>query len=470
MNLIRKMKINIIASLVLLGLAAVSCADNPTKSESRTDGPNFLFIITDDQRWDALAYAGNEIIQTPNMDQLAAEGTYFSNAFVTTPICAASRASILTGMYERSHGYTFGTDPLRKELIGISYPALLRAEGYHTGYIGKLGVNYEEKQDTTSFDYYKPQDWGNYYYKLVDNNHKHRHQTNIKGDQAIEYLNTVPDGQNFCLTLSFNAPHAEDQALRQFIWPAELDSLYEDVTIPPPMMGDPEWFEAQPDFIQKGLNRIRWNWRFNTEEKYQHMVKGHYRMITGIDNVIARLRAELEEKGLAENTIIVFIGDNGFFLGERGFAGKWLMYEHSLRVPMIIYNPQDKKSLDLEIDELVLNIDLAPTILELAGLEIPGEIQGKSLLPLIEGTAGDWREDFLCEHLFDHEDIPQSEGVRSEMWKYFRYREHPEHEELYNLQDDPFEMVNLAGRSEYKNQLEQLRMRCNEYISALTTH
>lgn len=440
------------------------------RAEVRTDQsekPNFLIIITDDQRWDGAGYAGNPIIHTPNMDKLASEGSFFTNAFVTTPICAASRASILTGMYERSHAYTFGTPPLREKLIKISYPAVLKDNGYDVGYIGKLGVNFENQADTSLFDYYRPQDWGDYYYKLTEDSHSHRHVTDTKGDQAIEYLNSRSDEEPFCLTISFNAPHAEDQSVRQFIWPVELDSLYVNDSIPKPVMHESRWFEAQPDFVQKGMNRIRWHWRFDTEKKYQDMVKGYYRMITGVDYVMGRVLNEIKTRGLDENTIVIFIGDNGFFLGERGFAGKWLLYEQSLHVPMIVYNPMEKKSQGREIDALALNIDLAPTIFSYAGINIPGKVQGRSLLPVLKGDMNSWRSEFFCEHLFEHKDIPQSEGIRSIEWKYFRYREHKDHEELYKLSEDPNEMYNLADDIKHQEQLRVLREKCNAQIIKL---
>ncbi len=456
-------------SLICLSGLLMPAAGSGLFSDSmaqQTERPNIIFILTDDQRWDALGYAGNDIIHTPEMDKLAEQGAYFSHAFVTTPICAASRASILTGMYERTHMMTFGTPPLEKEYVDISYPRLMKEAGYYSGFIGKFGMWLENKLDTTLFDYYDTHGI-EFYYRLVGPGwSKHRHLTDLMGDRSLEFLDNVPENRPFCLSLSFNAPHAEDQSPEQYIWPPDMDSLYQDVTIPAKLFSEPEYFESQPDFVKEGLNRVRWHWRYDTPEKYQRMVKGYYRMISGVDRVIGRIRKALEEHGMADNTVIMLMGDNGYFLGERGFAGKWLMYEHALRVPLIIYQP-GKKPVQNTFEDMALNIDIAPTILDLAGIQVPGVMQGKSLLPLLNGKTDHLRDHFLCEHLYDLQYIPQSEGIRTKTWKYFRYRQHPGHEELYNLQSDPREAENLASKDKYQDVLEKYRNMCNETIKEL---
>ena len=184
---------------------------------------NIIFIITDDQRWDALGYAGNDIIKTPEMDKLAAEGTYFANAFVTTPICAASRASMMTGLYERKHDYTFRQPPLNDKLIDQSYFSLLKNAGYYNGYLGKFGVKFNNRRDTSLFDIYRPEG-ANFYYRLVGAT-KHQHLTNLMGERAVEFIHNAPEDRPFCLTVSYNAPHAEDSSPDQYIWPAELDEM-----------------------------------------------------------------------------------------------------------------------------------------------------------------------------------------------------------------------------------------------------
>jgi arylsulfatase A-like enzyme len=424
--------------------------------------PNIVFLLTDDQRWDALGYAGNDIIHTPGMDKLAAEGVYFPNAFVTTPICAASRASILSGMYERTHGMTFNTPPLSKKYVDISYPQLLKEAGYYNGFIGKFGMWLENKLDTGLFDVYDPYGTGFYWRQRGKG---HVHLTDLTGEKAVDFIKDAPGDRPFCLSVSYNAPHAEDNSPEQYIWPPDLDSLYNDITIPGPVLGEEKYFEEQPEFVKEGLNRVRWHWRFDSPEKYQRMVKGHYRMISGIDRTIGWIREALKEKGVDDNTIIIFMGDNGYFMGERGFAGKWLMYENSLRVPLVIYDPRMKDH--LTINKMALNIDIAPTILDYAGIPVPSEMQGKSLKKLIENEELPWRTDMFCEHLFDHKLIPQSEGYRTEKWKYFRYRHHPGHEFLYDLEDDSMEINNLAGDPQHEDILKTLREKTDQKIQQL---
>ena len=439
--------------IVIMCAAKLACTQDKSA--------NIIFIITDDQRWDALGYAGNDIIKTPEMDKLAAEGTYFANAFVTTPICAASRASMMTGLYERKHDYTFRQPPLNDKLIDQSYFSLLKNAGYYNGYLGKFGVKFNDRRDTSLFDIYKPEG-ANFYYRLVGAT-KHQHLTNLMGERAVEFIHNAPEDRPFCLTVSYNAPHAEDSSPDQYIWPAELDEMYEDVRIPTPPMSADSDFDRLPEDVKAGFNRVRWKWRFDSAEKHQQMVKGYYRMISAIDRTIKDIRDELAEKGIDDNTMIILIGDNGYFLGERQLAGKWLMYEPSLRVPLIIYNPKGTRK---TINDMVLNIDVTPTILDVAGVSIPEEYQGKSLVNYTKDAAEvpEKREAFLCEHLWDFENIPASEGIRTERYKYFRYVNNPSWEELYDHWHDPEEKNNLATKKEFNDVLAMLRTKCDEMI------
>lgn len=425
--------------------------------------PNIIFILTDDQRHDALGVAGNSIIQTPNLDKLAGDGWRFENAFVTTPICAASRASILTGLYERTHKFTFGTPPLNKEHVDQSYPKLLKEAGYQTGFIGKFGMKCEDELDKQLFDYDRrpgEQFWAITYYRLNSDHTGHKHLTTELGNLSVEFIEQRDPEKPFCLSISFHAPHAEDVSPEQFIYPVETRSLYQDIDIPEPPMATDDDFSSQPIWVREGLNRVRWYWRFDTAEKYQRMVKGYYRMISAIDTQIGRIRDTLKAQGIEKNTIIIFMSDNGYFLGERQLAGKWLMYENSLRVPLIVFDPRAGKK--GKVEQMALNIDIAPTILDYAGIVIPESMQGMPLQPLFGSGNTNWRTDFLCEHLMETSKIPKSEGIRTERYKYFRYIDHPDHEELYDLNTDPMERNNLAKQQEmqeflhgFRTQLEQ---------------
>lgn len=441
------------------------------KKDAKTDvKPNIIFILTDDHRWDAMGYAGNRIIKTPQMDRLAKEGVWFKNAFVTTPISAASRASILTGLYERTHGYTFQQGPLKEPYMQLSYPVIMKQNGYYTGFFGKLGVTYKDaekifdKADSYDRNGNFPDRRG-YFFKTIGTDTVHL--TRYTGYQAQEFIKSAPADKPFCLSLSFSAPHAHDNAPEQYIWQKKSDSLYSDITIPPPLLGDDKYFNALPKEVREGFNRLRWTWRFDTPEKYQHSIKGYYRMISEIDDELGEIRKLLDDKGIADNTVIIFMGDNGYFLAERQLADKWLMYDNSLHVPLMIYDPRAGKHND--ISDMVLNIDVTKTILDLAGIKIPEEYQGISLVPYLNNKKPEKvRNEILFEHLWKLPEIPSSEGIRTNEWKYFRYRFIEAPEELYNLKNDPLETKNLAQDPAFEDILKKLRRECDEQIERYT--
>ncbi|NER17823.1 sulfatase-like hydrolase/transferase [Spongiivirga citrea] len=441
-----------------------SIAQRVTKSAKKK--PNIIFILTDDQRFDAIGYIGNELVTTPEMDKLAKEGTYFKNAIVTTPICAASRASILTGLTERAHNFNFKTGNVREEYMVNSYPRLLKENGYKSGFYGKYGVRYNDLDK--QFDEYESYDRNNkykdkrgYYYKTLGKDTVHL--TRYTGQKALDFIDNSSDDEPFCLSLSFSAPHAHDGAKDQYFWQNTTNDLLAETNIPGPALGDDKYFEAQPKIVRDGFNRLRWTWRYDTPKKYQHSVKGYYRMIAGIDLEIAKIRNKLKENGLDKNTVIILMGDNGYFLGERQMAGKWLMYDNSIRVPLIIFDPRVNKHQDIE--DMALNIDVPHTIVDLAGIEAPESWQGKSLLPIVNKESNSiGRDTILIEHIWDFSEIPPSEGVRTKDWKYFRYVNDKTIEELYNLKKDPQEVNNLIGKKKHKKTAAKLRKKLDELI------
>lgn len=424
-----------------------------------TQPPNLIFLLTDDQRWDALGYAGNSIIQTPNMDALAAGGLYFPNAYVTTAICSVSRASIFSGQYARRHGIHGFATSFSDSAFAQTYPMLLKEAGYRVGFIGKYGVGREAPE--AAFD-----DWygfnGQGYYEGEDENGDPQHLTARMGAQAKTFLAAQAKDQPFSLSISFKAPHVQDQDPRQFVYDPAYADLYQTDTIPLPETAADRYFEAFPEFFTaNNEGRHRWEKRFATPEAYQTSVKGYYRLVTGIDRVLGDLREELDKQGFSDNTVIILMGDNGFFLGEHGLAGKWYGYEESIRVPFFVYDPRLlAPARGQTFEEMVLNIDVAPTLLDLAGIPIPEGMQGRSVFELVRGTATDWRTAFFYEHLFDYEPIPKSEGVVSLTEKYLRYVEQdPVYEELFDLVQDPHETSNLATDPDHQVRLDQMRHR-----------
>lgn len=439
-----------------------------TQPVSAADRPNVIFFLSDDQRADFLGCAGHPIVKTPNVDALASRGTRFSNAFVTTSICAASRATLFTGLWERSHKYTFGTPAIAAEKIDASYPAVLKRAGFRTGFVGKFGVNAGPGGTDRMFDSFVPLNRNPYFKKQSDGSQ--RHLTDITGDKAIEFLENCSDEQPFCLSVSFNASHAEDSDKENhYPWPQSENGLYDDVTIPPPLVATDFWKQLPP-FFHNSMHRTRWFWRWDTPEKYQHNVKAYYRMITGLDRNIGRVLKALSEKGLADNTVIVFMGDNGYYKGSRGFAGKWSHFEESLRVPLVIADPRVDEANRGRVEEaMALNVDVPATILSIAMGESQPTYQGRSLSGLLNGTKeSDWRTDFFCEHLMDRFDIPKYEGVRDQRYVYARYFENmPEGEFLHDLQTDPHQLKNLVSDPDYRKTLDRMRTRCDELRDSL---
>ena len=452
-------------SWLMTFVAALSIV--PVKTLAKTDKkPNIIFFLSDDHRWDRLGSAGHPFLKTPTLDHLAKKGVRFSNMFVTTSICAASRATILTGLYERTHQFTFRTRPIDSRFSQASYPILLRKSGYKTGFIGKFGVNVQQKDREAMFDFFNPIGRAPFFKPQPDGSL--RHESELAGDSAIAFIDQHKGIGPFCLSVSFNAAHAEDGDKRpgigHFPWPKAVDGLYEDVPIKEPRLSDPKIFESHPDFMKKSMNRIRFFWRWDTSEKYATNLRAYYRMITGIDNVIGRVVKHLEKAGMADNTIIIFSGDNGYYEGQRGFAGKWSHYEESLRVPLIIYDPRAEKKRRGKIAiPMALNTDIAPTILGYAGVKIPGHYQGRSLRPIMSGEKPkNWRRDTFCEHLMENGTIPKWEGVRSKRYVYARYfQQNPQYEYLHDLKKDPDQLKNLAEQQEYAKVLKRMRKRCN---------
>ena len=314
--------------------------------------PNILFLLTDNQHWTSMGAAGNEIISTPYMDDLAARGVMFENSFVTTPICGASRASFLTGLYRRSHQFDFRTPPFRAALGPMTYPALLKASGYRTGFIGKFGIesdgymNVEDEEAVLDamFDHFDDfEHWGPDYYFERQPDGSLRHLTDVTGDKIVDFLrhwHLTDAGRPFCLSVSFNAPHCQDDHPQQYIWPDSVDHLYRDDVIPVPPTADPAFIETQPDFIKNSENRERWLRRFGTPELFQENMKGYYRMVSGVDVVLGRVLDELETLGAGGSTVVIFTSDNGMFFGERGLSDCWLLYEDSIRVPLVVMDPR----------------------------------------------------------------------------------------------------------------------------------
>jgi len=460
------------------------------------DRPNIIFMLADDLRADAVGYSGNEVVQTPNIDKLANGGVVFERAFVTTPICAVSRASILSGQYAIHNGVDDFTTQIN---LAKSYPSVLKRNGYYTGFMGKWGVDARNMdylaQAAESFDFWAGcSHQSNFFHEeechWVTHDGIHNKADSLcdcpadKGGRKGEdirtgfanmknpiHLETVvfprkmkaflearDQAKPFCMSISYKSPHGPWQD-----WDRRYAKLHKGQQIPMKPTATLEAALAQPQFLQDTLESDRardWMERGVFNSWYQH----YYRLIAGMDNSIGQICKLLKEHGVADNTVIIFMGDNGHFMGEHGLSGKWLLFEESIQVPLFIYDPRlPEKKRGAVSSEIALNVDIYPTIAELAGIKAPNGLQGSSLVPLFENPEKELRDGSFFEHHFTlgppHE-IVQSEGYRSKDWKYIRYTElDPVVEQLFNLKDDLLEEHDLSGNPEYKTTLAEYRGR-----------
>lgn len=448
----RRAALLLLCPLLLLPVSPV-CANAHT---------NIIFILTDDQRFDTLGCMGNEIIQTPAIDQMAREGVVFDNMFCTTSICAVSRASFMTGQYARRHGINDFRTSYTPEQLEASFPMRLRAAGYRTGLIGKWGIGGELPADR--YDYWRGfPGQGNYFPNGPKGESQHLEE--ILRNQALEFLEGCSTKQPFLLQLYHKAAHCQDNDPWPFQPDPKFNALYADLAIPLPPTSTEAYFERLPEFLKTSEARKRWHIRFENPELHQKSLRDYYRLIASLDETLGALRDKVKQMGMAENTVFIYTSDNGFYLGDRGLAGKWYIHEESIRLPLVIHHPQLTAQHGTRRDQVVLNIDIAPTIFEVAGQPIPEQVQGKSLLPLLRGETPEWRTEFLYEHLVPIKTIPQSEGLRTPDWKYVRYlNTTPPTEELFHLRQDPLEARNLAGVDEYQDELQQMRANLEEKI------
>ena len=427
------------------------------------DRPNIIFLLTDDQRWDALGAMGNSIIQTPNLDKLANAGVLFQNGYVTTSICCVSRASILIGQYESRHKINNFTKNFSPEQTNHTYPILLKQAGYNIGFIGKYGVG--RKHPEKLYDYWACTKKGQPDYITTDKAGRNVHDTDKIEGEVGDFLDKFSkQDKPFCLSVSFKAPHEQDGHPPEFIIQPRFKDLYRDVTVPTPVTAAPRYWNSFPDFFRTDENiaRARWKDLFSTPDLYQENVKNYYRLVTGVDYMVGNMMEQLRQLGLEKNTVIIFMGDNGMFLGEHGLEGKWFGYEESIRVPLFIYYPGlPEKFKQSRPQQIALNIDIAPTILSFAGVPVPQQMQGVDLLSLLDGTTPA-RTDFFYEHTFQKTPkLPRVEGVVTTGIKYMKYIEHG-YEELYDIPHDPHETQNVAEDPAFKDELAKLRQRYDE--------
>lgn len=440
-------------------LIAIPCL-LPLLSAVAADRPNFVIMMTDDQRYDAMSCAGNTILQTPNMDRLAAEGVRFRNMFVTNSLCAPSRATLLTGLYSHSHGIMDNKMRLLKPEQKI-LPEFLREAGYEVAFCGKSHM--EDALRSRQWDYYFGyMGQGSYLQPKIAEGTDGKDQLydgwmdDVVTGKAVDWLQNRKSDKPFCLFLWFKSCH------RSWDRPRRLLDLYNGVAIPKPATFDDDLkgYPGKPRAFADADNKIGTVIDVRTLESF---VKDYYAVLVGADQNVGRVLHALRTIEQLDDTAIFFTGDNGFFLGEWRAFDKRLMHEPSIRVPMLIRYPKLIKP-GTVLDEMMLNVDIAPTVLDLAGLEVPKWMHGRSVVPLFKGEKAGWRKDWLYEY-FEYPAVHmvrKHRGVRTEKYKLIHYYEEPQEFELYDLEKDPGELNNLYGKPEYADLVKQLLARIEE--------
>lgn len=444
-----------------LSLAAALAVTLTTRAADR---PNLVVMMTDDQRHDFLSCAGHPFLKTPNMDRIATEGALCRNMFVTNALCAPSRATLMTGLYSHSHGVinNLGTT-LRPEAPFLS--DLLRQAGYEVAFCGKSHVPgfFRDKP----WDYYfgfKGQ--GRYLRPVIAEGVAGADQSfdgymdDVVTDKAVAWFKR-DRSKPFCLFLFFKAPHRPwERAPRH-------KNLFADVTVQKPDLWDHPG-RGKPSAFLMAANLIG---QFPDTKDYGAMVKDYCATVTAVDENVGKVLNALRDLGKLDDTAVVYTSDNGFFLGEWQRFDKRFMHEPSIRVPLLIRYPKMTVP-GIKIEQMVLNIDIAPTLLDLAGVKPPA-MHGRSIVPLLRAKAGEsptWRKDWLYEY-FEFPDpshnVRKHRGVRTERYKLIHYYAPPfptdrEEFELYDLQADPQEKVNIYSRAEMQPVVKQLRERLAE--------
>ena len=428
----------------LLGLTLA-----PLSWSQQDKPPNIVFILTDDHRWDALSILGHPVVQTPTLDRLCQQGVRFENAFVTTSLCTPSRASILTGQYAHTHGVKNNLTPWKNE--NITFFERLKQAGYDTAFIGKWHMPgaLPRLRGLDRFITFTAQAGQGRYFDcplIVDGrempSRKH-YITEELTDYALEFISKKRENP-FCLYLSHKAVH------HQFLPPPELAGIYRDKELPLPAEAD-TWISMDPDLLYCGLIGP-------LERTYRNYME----TLHATDLEVGRIVDKLAEAGIAEDTIIIYFGDNGFFLGEHRLMDKRWPYEESIRVPCIIYDPRRKETGGRTVEQMVLNIDLAPTILDMAGLPVPAHMEGRSMLPYLQDGEAPGRRAWLYEYFRDFPyRVPAMEAVRTDRYKYVEYHGRKANE-LFDLSRDPGEKHNIINTPEGRAVLPELKARLEE--------
>ena len=445
-------------------------------SGSRTTGsenhsserPNIIFLLADDQCTYSLGCYGNQDVRTPHLDQLASDGVLFDRHYNTTAICMASRSNVLTGMYEYKTGCNFTHGDMHPQVWAKSYPILLREAGYLTAFAGKLGLEVEGKglcQDDFDFWGGSP---GQTSYKTAKNKSMRKYAAEYP-HSTLSYAAFSQDviraaakqNKPFCLSISFKAPHLPADPDPQF------DKVYAGKKFTKPENFGREFSEHLAPQSKTGRQYARFTqWKYDTD--YDGVMAKYHQLVHGIDVAVGMIRDQLNVQGLTKKTVVIYTSDNGYLCGSHGYGSKVLPMEESSRVPLMIYDPRSSCSgKQIRCQRLTGNIDFAPTILELAGLKIPSNMDGKSLLGLLQSPEQGGHDQMSFINVYGA--LPTqsltclTRQFKYTYWWYGDEKMHPT-EELFDIQNDPLELNNLANHQKSGAVLEQMRSRYDQEL------
>lgn len=443
--------------------------------------PNILFIMSDDHAAHAMSCYGSRINQTPNLDRIAEDGMRFDNCFCTNSICAPSRATILTGLYNHMNGVKTLGDGLdgRQQTV----PKILQQNGYQTGLIGKWHLGHEGFNNPTGFDYWNIlPDQGDYHnpdmFEMGERKQHTGYVTDIITDLSLEWLEDRDQEKPFYLMCHHKAPHRHWEPDEKHAY------MYEDIDIPEPETFNDDYSNraaaasAATMRIDRDLNALDTKGEppegLTPQEvkswKYQRYIKDYLRCIASVDDNVGRLLDYLDEKGLAKNTIVIYTSDQGFFLGDHGWYDKRFMYEESLRMPFVVRYPREIQVGSVQ-KAMALNVDFAPTFLDYAGIEIPEYMQGSSLRPLLNGEVPEgWQTSMYYRYWMhlSHHGVYAHYGIRTERYKLIYYYAEalgtthsvddpkPPEWEMFDLEKDPYELNSVYHDSAYSDTVKQL--------------
>jgi N-acetylglucosamine-6-sulfatase len=445
----------------------------PTPTAGDPGRPNFVVIIADDMAY-GLFGPGRRLpfLSLPNLEALSARGAFFDRAFVTTALCSPSRASMLSGLYAHRHG-VFGNEITDISPAIPTYPQILQKSGYETAHIGKWHMDAQTDRPRPGYDYWVSfRGQGVYNDPVMNENgrvvQRTGYITDLLTNYAVDWLRQ-PHPRPFVLVLGHKAPHQPADPAPRHAGALAVDSLPEPANFADTFADKPSWqrryvrcggtpsaYASCPD--PQPVAIPRWPWPAQDHDRLDYL-----RTLLAVDDSLGRIVSTLASLDLTRSTYVVFISDNGFFLGEHRLGDKRLAYEESMRVPLVIAGPGVPPH---EVSSMALNLDLAPTILDLAGATVPADMQGRSLARTLRAQGPMVRDSFLYE--YDRETafpvIPDIRAIRTQNRKYVSYPDNPNDDELYDLAADPGELVNLAHHSDWAGARADLRLQLERLL------